>query len=50
MHTRLDSLWLKTLYATPSSAFGTTVVGLFLFLALFGPWLAPYDASQQIAT
>ena len=49
MHTRLDSRWLKTLYATPSSAFGATVVGLFLFLALFGPWLAPYDASQQIA-
>jgi len=49
MHTRLDSRWLKTLYATPSSAFGTTVVGLFLFLALFGPWLVPYDASQQIA-
>ena len=49
MHTRLDSRWLKTLYATPSSAFGTTVVGLFLCLALFGPGLAPYDASQQIA-
>lgn len=37
------------LFRTPSSALGTTVVLLFIFLALVGPWLAPYGPTQQMA-
>jgi peptide/nickel transport system permease protein len=37
------------LYARPSSAVGTTLVLLFLGMALLGPWMAPYRATQQIA-
>lgn len=39
---------LARLYARPSSAFGTTVVLLFLLFALVGPWIAPYGATEQI--
>jgi peptide/nickel transport system permease protein len=38
---------LRALYARPSSAFGTTVVLGFLLLAVFGPYVAPYSATQQ---
>lgn len=38
---------LTELYARPSSAVGTTVVGLFLVLALIGPLIAPYSATEQ---
>ncbi len=44
--------WLRVLsllYARPSSALGTSIVLFFLLLALFGPLLAPYAATQQIA-
>lgn len=40
---------IKGLYAKPSSAAGTTIVLLVLFLALLGPLLSPYDVNQQIA-
>ena len=39
----------KLLYARPSSAIGTTIVLLFIFVALFGPLIAPYEANEQIA-
>ncbi len=39
----------RALFARPASAFGTSVVVLFLFLAVFGVWLAPYDASRQLS-
>ncbi|MEA3338039.1 MAG: ABC transporter permease [Chloroflexota bacterium] len=39
---------LRQLYARPASAFGTTVVLLFLLVALFGPLIAPYGATEQI--
>lgn len=41
---------IRTLYSTPSSALGTTIFLLFLFLAIAGPLVAPYGATQQIAT
>jgi peptide/nickel transport system permease protein len=41
---------LTTVYGRPSSAFGATVVLLFLVIAAFGPLIAPYDANQQIIT
>jgi peptide/nickel transport system permease protein len=39
---------LGELYARPTSAIGTTLVALFLVLALVGPYLAPYGPTQQI--
>jgi len=40
---------LKLLYRRPASAIGTTIVLLFLLLALFGPLVAPYAENEQIA-
>ncbi len=39
---------LSELYARPASALGTTIVVVFVLVALFGPLLAPYGAAQQI--
>jgi peptide/nickel transport system permease protein len=39
---------LAELYSRPASALGTTIVIVFILLALFGPLIAPYGASQQI--
>jgi len=41
---------LRDLYRRPTSAFGTTVVLLFVLLAIFGPWIAPYGSNEQIYT
>ncbi|MFN2162904.1 MAG: ABC transporter permease [Candidatus Promineifilaceae bacterium] len=38
----------RRLYERPVSAFGTTVFLLFLFLAVAGPWLAPYESNEQV--
>ena len=45
---RLKKL-LQSLYSRPASAFGFSLVMLFLFLAVFGPLIAPYGANEQIA-
>jgi peptide/nickel transport system permease protein len=44
------SFWpvLRSLYAQPASAVGTSIVLLFVLLAIFGPLIAPYGATQQI--
>ncbi|MEX2541407.1 MAG: ABC transporter permease [Trueperaceae bacterium] len=39
--------FLRTLYSRRSAAFGTSVVLLFLLVALAGPLLAPYGANEQ---
>lgn len=39
---------LGTFLGRPSSAFGAAVVIVFLVFAAFGPWIAPYSATQQI--
>jgi peptide/nickel transport system permease protein len=39
---------LAPLYARRSAAFGTTVVLLFVLVALLGPALAPYGANEQV--
>lgn len=39
---------LRALYARPSSAVGTTLVAVFVVVALIGPWITPYGATQQI--
>ncbi len=39
---------LRELYARPASALGTTIVLVFILVALFGPLIAPYGATQQI--
>lgn len=39
---------LKNLYDRPITAFGTSVFILFVFLAVAGPWLAPYGSNEQI--
>jgi peptide/nickel transport system permease protein len=36
------------MYSRPSTALGATLVGVFLFLAIFGPLVAPYGVNQQI--
>jgi peptide/nickel transport system permease protein len=33
---------------TPSALFGLVVIGIFLFVALFTPWIAPYPESANI--
>jgi len=43
--------WLRTLtrlYTQPASAFGTTVFLFFIIIALIGPFIAPYGATEQI--
>ena len=40
---------LAALYSRPASAVGTTLVLIFLLLAIFGPLIAPYGATEQIA-
>jgi peptide/nickel transport system permease protein len=39
----------KSLFARPSTALGTTIVLLFLLVALIGPFIAPYGENEQIA-
>ena len=39
---------LATMYGQLTSAFGTTVVLFFVLMALLGPAIAPYGATQQI--
>lgn len=39
---------LRRLFERPSSAVGTSLVLAFLLLVAFGPWLAPYAATEQI--
>ena len=39
---------IRRLYARPVSALGTSLVLLFLLVALAGPWLAPYGENEQI--
>ncbi|MCK4976308.1 MAG: ABC transporter permease [Anaerolineales bacterium] len=41
---------LRQLYKKPASAVGTSIFLLFLFLALFGPVMAPYGANEQVFT
>ena len=33
---------------TPSAWVGITLVGLFIFIAIFAPWLAPYSESETV--
>ena len=41
---------LKGLYGRPASAAGTTIVLIFLLMALVGPVIAPYGVNEQIAS
>jgi peptide/nickel transport system permease protein len=41
--------WLR-LRRRPAALVGTVVFCVFLFLALFGPWIAPYDYQAQDAS
>ena len=38
---------LSALYSRATSAFGTTMVLLFIAIAIFGPLIAPYSATEQ---
>ncbi len=38
---------LSALYSRATSAFGTTMVLLFVVIAIFGPLIAPYTATEQ---
>ena len=42
--------FLRGLFAKPASALGTTLVLIFLFLAVFGPLIVPYGVNDQIYT
>lgn len=39
---------LRDLFRSPSAAFGTILVVLFVVVAIFGPWLSPYAPTQMI--
>lgn len=41
---------IRELYAKPVSAVGATIVLIFLFMAIFGPLIAPYGPTEQIAS
>lgn len=49
--TRWDRLWafLRQIYRKPLPASAALISLLFVILALIGPWIAPYQANQQIA-
>lgn len=38
---------LKILFGRPETAFATVLIGVFIFIAAFAPWLAPYDPLAQ---
>jgi peptide/nickel transport system permease protein len=38
----------RRLYSRPLSAAGATITLIFLLIALFGPWIAPYGATEII--
>jgi peptide/nickel transport system permease protein len=40
---------LRRLFEKPASAFGATITLVFLFIAIFGPALAPYQQNQMIS-
>ena len=42
-------MW-KTLFNTPLAAIGTSLVVFFLFLAVFGRFLAPYGLNEQVGS
>lgn len=44
------SLVLRKLYSRPVSAIGTTITLIFLLVALFGPFIAPYGENEIIAS
>lgn len=43
-------LFLRALLAKPASALGLIIFILFLFLAIFGPLIAPYGINEQIVS
>lgn len=45
----LQRIWrgVRRLYAEPAPALGTTIVVIFLLVALLGPWLAPFGENEQ---
>lgn len=49
---RAQRVWqgIRRLYGRAASALGTTLVLIFLLLALLGPWIAPYGKNEQIFT
>lgn len=40
---------IRALFRSPASSLGSTIVLLFLLLALLGPWIAPYEINQQFS-
>lgn len=40
----------QRLFSRPASAVGSAILFIFIFLALFGPWIAPYGANEQFPT
>lgn len=41
-------VFIKRLFHHPASTIGTIIVILFTLMAILGPWIAPYQANQQI--
>ncbi|MEX1021135.1 MAG: ABC transporter permease [Litorilinea sp.] len=39
----------RILFSRPTSALGITLVALFIILAIFAPWIAPYAPTDQIS-
>jgi len=48
-HRHAISRIARDLFRRPSSAIGTSIVILFIVVAILGPWLSPYGPTQMIA-
>lgn len=46
---RMRTLYWRRLKKRPAALVGLIVFAIFLFLAIFGPWVAPYDYAAQDA-
>ena len=44
--TRLQRMWLGLKKAPPSALFGMAVIAVYVFVALFAPWLAPHGEAE----
>jgi peptide/nickel transport system ATP-binding protein/peptide/nickel transport system permease protein len=46
---RRRSAWFRAFLGTPSAAFGTFVLAVILFVAVFGPSISPFDPREVVA-
>jgi len=47
--TRAQRIWIELRKAPPTAIFGMVVIFIYLFTAIFAPWLAPYGEAEIFA-